>query len=69
MKHKDKLQSAQKNSLCEDLYSAMKTNALFRGKVHSAAVNSCQVPLQNEHEKAKKYDIYRIFSNLIRTRI
>jgi hypothetical protein len=59
VKHKDKLQSAQKrkNSLCEDLCSAMKTNALVRGKVHSAAVISCQVPLQNEGENAKKYDI------------
>jgi len=59
VKHNDKLQSAQKrkNSLCEDLCSVMKTNALVRGKAHSAAGISCQVPLHNEPEKAKKYDI------------
>jgi hypothetical protein len=35
----------------------MKTNALVRGKVRSATGISCQVPVHNEPEKAKKYDI------------
>ena len=48
----------KKNSFCEDLYSAMKTNALVRWTVHSVTAVLCQAPLQNEPGKARKYGIW-----------